>query len=544
MTNEENKIDWENAVIYVRVSSMEQVNNWNWLDSQETACQKYCFSKNLYVIKTFRDWWASWKDTNRKWLQDMLQFIQEMNKTSEKIKFIVVDDIDRLSRDLKDFLELMQLFKNLEVQILSLKQILTDTPEWELLTHITMAMKNYERTNNARRTKVRMMSRLQNWYRTFLTPHWYEYIKDPTWPWSIVIKNQDADVIWEAIKQYADYRDFSLYDVRNYLNDRWIKSRRSQKLYWSFIERLFERERLFFYAWYIDVPNFWIIMQKWKHESIIDLEVVDKVLKKKELRSKQFYKQYSKVDIMENLILRWYLTCPYCQSKVTWWAVKGRNKYYFYYWCTNWCAYWPSKIKVDNALRNKLKKLSIDKNIIEIFWEMMYDKVKNDWNYMLGKLEERKTELEKLETDIKKLTKKIVVIDDMDLIMLFKDELKESRLKYGILKEEISKWEIETKNVWVNYDELINKIKNIFSNVDELYETLSVDLKRKFINLFLWDTIYYDVENDEIKTPKLNPVFNLFSLKSNPMNYTDLMNIKTSVDMISKEINRDKIISD
>ena len=62
------KIKTENktgAVIYVRVSSDEQVNGTS-LDQQEAQCRKYCKEKGFEVVAFFREEGVSAKTINRK----------------------------------------------------------------------------------------------------------------------------------------------------------------------------------------------------------------------------------------------------------------------------------------------------------------------------------------------------------------------------------------------------------------------------------------------------------------------------------------------
>lgn len=516
----------KNCVLYARVSSVDQVKNWNWLDSQLTACRNYCMKNELFVIEEFKDWWVTWSNTNRKWLQQMIDFIKDTNNTIEKIDYIILDDIDRLSRDILDFFQLKKELNEMWVKMFSLKQDINETPEWNYMLAITMATKQYEKENNARRTRVRMMARLQNWYFTFYPPHGYEYIKDPNWPWSVLVKNADAELIWEAIKRYANIRDFSMYDVHRFLNEKWVRSRKAKTLHWSFIERLLEKERLIFYAGYIDIPRYWLIMIKWKHEAIIDLETMNKVISKKESRRKQFYKKYSKEDILENLILRWFLVCPKCKHRITWWAVKWRTKHYFYYTCSNCWLYWASKIKIDEALKNKLNELNFDDEIITMLSNSMKQIIEKNDETGMKLITEKEKDMVELEVKIPKLIKKLLDLDDKDIIDILQKELKEAKSNVELLKQEIEKLRENLDTTPDKYENILTRISWLFKDTRWLFESLSLEEKRKFINLFLWDVLYYDIEKDELTTPNLNPIF---SLIRKPMDWNFNINELSSV---------------
>src|ERR1035437_4489683 len=62
-----------NAVIYIRVSTQEQVENLS-LDTQESRCQDLCKKKGWNLLEVFREEGQSAKTTQRDELQRMLRF--------------------------------------------------------------------------------------------------------------------------------------------------------------------------------------------------------------------------------------------------------------------------------------------------------------------------------------------------------------------------------------------------------------------------------------------------------------------------------------
>ena len=83
------------------------------------------------------------------------------NKNNPTIKYIIVDDIDRIARDMKVWLDKSEEIKSTGATIISLKQTVDDTPEGRLSTGVTMLTKQYERENNARRVVSRQKERLR-----------------------------------------------------------------------------------------------------------------------------------------------------------------------------------------------------------------------------------------------------------------------------------------------------------------------------------------------------------------------------------------------
>jgi site-specific DNA recombinase len=85
------------AVIYVRVSTLEQVDNYS-LDDQEVQCRAYCEQRSLEVVSVFREEGESAKNDDRTKLKEMLALCDKAAKKSD-IGFVVVHRLDRFSRN-------------------------------------------------------------------------------------------------------------------------------------------------------------------------------------------------------------------------------------------------------------------------------------------------------------------------------------------------------------------------------------------------------------------------------------------------------------
>ena len=134
---------------YVRVSTVEQN-----VGRQLVTMEKYA------VDKIFQEK-VSAKDTNRKELKKMLEFINnfyESNKQLEKKDrqelTLVIHDFSRLARSTKDLLELVEYFNQRNVTLISSKEnIDTSTPNGKLLLTVLGAINEFERTNMLERQK-------------------------------------------------------------------------------------------------------------------------------------------------------------------------------------------------------------------------------------------------------------------------------------------------------------------------------------------------------------------------------------------------------
>ena len=91
--------EYKNAIIYVRVSSSEQVDGTS-LESQERLCKEYAQKENLNILKIFIEKGESAKTADR------TEFIKAINFCSDKknkISYFIVYKIDRFSRNQTDY---------------------------------------------------------------------------------------------------------------------------------------------------------------------------------------------------------------------------------------------------------------------------------------------------------------------------------------------------------------------------------------------------------------------------------------------------------
>lgn len=90
----------------------------------------------------------------------MIVYLKSKNKNYTKIQYVIVDDIDRVSRDVELWRQIKRNVESTGTKILSLKMSLDNTPESVLQQNILMSMKQFERQNNARRVRDRQRARM------------------------------------------------------------------------------------------------------------------------------------------------------------------------------------------------------------------------------------------------------------------------------------------------------------------------------------------------------------------------------------------------
>ena len=110
------------AVIYVRVSTKDQVENFS-LATQEKACRDYCAKHGFKADKIFVEEGESAKTVNRLQFQKALTYCRE-NKG--RIKWLVVYAVSRFARSSHDHLQTRALLGGFGVNLRSVTEHFDD----------------------------------------------------------------------------------------------------------------------------------------------------------------------------------------------------------------------------------------------------------------------------------------------------------------------------------------------------------------------------------------------------------------------------------
>ena len=142
------------AGIYIRVSTTMQVDRES-LKFQEERLKQYCQSQGYESYKLYREEGVSAKDTKRPELAKLLEDIRQ-----KKLQIVVVTKLDRITRSLKDLIELVEFFQKHEIKLVSITQnIDTSGPMGRFMLNLLGAVAQVEREITAERVSEHMHHR-------------------------------------------------------------------------------------------------------------------------------------------------------------------------------------------------------------------------------------------------------------------------------------------------------------------------------------------------------------------------------------------------
>jgi len=135
--------------LYIRVSTDRQAKEGDSLEEQESELRKFCDYRNYQIHKVFIERGKSGGNTNRPEYQKLVKDIE-----NGKINAVVVKKLDRLSRSLLDFEQLMTKLQEKEVEFISLRENFdTTTVMGKAMLRVALVFAQLEREQTAERIK-------------------------------------------------------------------------------------------------------------------------------------------------------------------------------------------------------------------------------------------------------------------------------------------------------------------------------------------------------------------------------------------------------
>ena len=157
------------AAIYVRVSTMNQVDRDS-LKTQEERLTAFCKANEYEVHRVYKDAGISAKDTNRPALEELM-----LDMKAGVVDVVVVTKLDRITRSIKDFISLLEIFTETNVQFNSLAENFdTGSAMGRFALNLLVLVAQLEREITAERVATDMRHRaIKGKWNGGVVPHGY-----------------------------------------------------------------------------------------------------------------------------------------------------------------------------------------------------------------------------------------------------------------------------------------------------------------------------------------------------------------------------------
>lgn len=337
----------QQAVIYLRVSTEEQVDNYS-LDTQLDLCRKEAERKGMLVAEIFREEGRSAKTIKaRPTLIEMLEYCRRNRKT---VGAVIVYRLDRISRQTADYLAIRKKLVECDITLISASEPTGDTPTERFIETMLAGFAQMDNDVRGERSKNGMRARFLSGLHNGCPPLGYKRengyaAKDP----ETFIAIQSA---WELMGTGTK----SLREMARILESQGIRDKR--KGYKEAILRPQTLSGVFrnkFYAGKVVSKKYGQEVQG-QHAPMITEELFYRVQSILDGRNRNAAPALARRSLdSPDFPLRRIINCARCGHSFTGAWSKGKNKKYGYYFCVERCGTGSSiPIKVIDDETSKL----------------------------------------------------------------------------------------------------------------------------------------------------------------------------------------------
>ncbi|HWY37587.1 MAG TPA: recombinase family protein [Bacteroidia bacterium] len=354
----------KSAYIYVRVSTDEQKRKGYSLVEQEDRLIKHCEINNIHVKGIFREDFSA-KNFNRPEWKKLIKTIKnKKHRSPENILFL---KWDRFSRNIGYAYQMIGVLKDLNAQAMAIDQPIDfEVPESIVMLAVYLSIPEAE---NSRRginasNGMRRARKMGRW--PGKAPIGYINQTAPDGKKLIVPKQPEADYIKWSFQQFAK-GSYSISQVRKMAGVNGFQCGRNS--FWKLLHNPA-------YCGIVTVSankNEAIQFVKAVHEPLISEDLFHHV----QLLLMSNRKQRSTKQSLKQLFpLRGFLTCPFCNRKLTGSISQGKCSKYRYYHCSGIRCKGKGRFRadtLDKTYEEQLTKLHLVPEVYELFKLVLED---------------------------------------------------------------------------------------------------------------------------------------------------------------------------
>ena len=445
------------AVIYIRVSSNEQVDGTS-LEDQEEKCRRFCEEKGMdYVI--FREEGESAKTSDR---TEFLRALEYCRKNKGKVSAFVVIKVDRFARNTEDHFAVRKILLDYGVTLHSVTEPIGNDPAGKFVETVLAGAAEFDNAIRSQRSVDGMIKRVRQGICPWKPPVGYESNQakkrgekknEPDRP--------DKDIfpiIQRALKKFVA-GEIPQAEFASYLDDLGLARLRERKTTKQMVDKILG-QYLKFYAGIIENP--WVEGEEVKglHKPMITEGEMHMIIA---IRAGKSIKKQPRQSFNPLFPLKKTIKCGTCGGNMTGSKSKGNGGYFPYYNCYNkdceMCNKTIAKEDVEAEFVELLKTLKPKKKFLRLFKETVLDL----WE---EKLADYRAEVRKYEERLKQLEKKRKRIYEMREDGSYTQE--EFQERKGVVDNEIAAAKISLSESRIEEFDLESVLTYALSFIEQL----------------------------------------------------------------------------
>jgi site-specific DNA recombinase len=447
----------QRAVIYVRVSTKEQVDDGNSLSTQEKICREYCNRNHYEVADIFIEQGESAKTANRTELQRLFNYCSD---SKNNVSTVVIYKLDRLSRSTDDYSYIRLLLKKYGVEIKSTSENFENNPVGRFMENTLANIAQFDNDIRAERCAGGMRDAMRDGRYVWMAPIGYDNVKVDG-RHTIEIN----PVMGPLIAKTFDLISTNVYlieEVRKMMTNEGLVNKVGKPLAKSYFYHLL-RNKLY---------TGWIIKFGEKHRGtftpIVSEEVfgqVQKILKNRGRKNSGY------LTDNPDFPLRKFIENEEGRKITGSWS-KGRNKRYpFYRFVGDKNSI--SRDKFEESFMKFMDQYSFDDSKIEKLKALVHEN-------LIKATQDQRKERERLNNRLKALNDKQSMIIKKNLDGVISDAILEKQLE--MIEEELLKTKILISSVPdsdFDFEEMIEFLKDYLKKPSLIWKEMKMEKKVK-----------------------------------------------------------------
>ena len=473
--NIELQMDTNNFCLYARVSSREQEREGYSINAQLKSCRDYAVAHDLRIVKEFIDI-ESAKNFGRKQFTELINYLCNNNNTG-----IICEKVDRLYRNLKDYLTIDDLKRDL-VFVKENTIYTSEAKASEKLMHgIKVLMARNYLDNLSDEVKKGLYEKFSQGGYPRQAPLGYFNDKNTR---TVKINQNTAPHVVKLFDLYAT-GNYSLDKIASILYKDGLRGKTGKRIFKAALHKSIQE------PFYYGLMRYNGMTGIGNHKPIIDKKIWDQANEMLKNRTKS-------KKIKHDFALKGNLKCYTCGSYITAEIQRG----HVYYRCTHSKPCSEKKYVREEVLSNEIEHILADLEMDEEFVQLMIKATKEanqeELQYNLHSVENLNKQLERVKKKLSRLV-------DSHLDNKIPDDL------YEIKKDELLKEKAQTEIMLSNHSqahevtfEQLEKVLKVAQQARRLFKVGDIKTKQTLLSLISSNILIHD---GQIASYQLNPVF-------------------------------------
>ncbi len=447
----------KNAVIYCRVSTKEQVDEGNSLNTQEKLCLEYALKNEYKISQVYIEQGESAKTADRTELKKLLVYCADKKNS---IKAVIIYKIDRLSRNTFDYGSLKMILKKSNVEIKSVSENLENSPTGNLMETMLSGFAQFDNDVRAERCAGGMKDAMREGRHVWMAPVGYDNVR--VGGKATIAPNTVMGPLIRETFQITAKNIYPTEDVRKMMMTRGLRLKSGKPISKQYFYGILKNRS------YIGMIEKFGESHKGLFEPIIDEETFNQVQRVLKYRGKKM-SQY-KLD-SDDFPLRRFVISPEGRKLTGSWCQGRSKKYPFYRFGVKGSNY--NRDEFEKSYMEFMDKYKLDPELIA--------KLKTKLREKLNKAtSNEQKDGQRLRAYIGELTERQNALIKKNLEGFISDNVLKQQL--DLIERELADTQINISSMQekeIDFDEILDFTKNYLENPSVIWKEANLDKKLK-----------------------------------------------------------------